>query len=111
MRVEITFEEDAHAAISDRTCDQLWAIESDWNRLAAEAYWQRATSGSDLTIFRHQSIAELLPTVLEHHPDCDILVVRGVEATHREAWNAARSHGFEPLRHARGILRFGRRSK
>ncbi len=109
MRVEITFEEDALDSITNRTCDELWAIESESNRGAAESYWRDSPGAGGLTIFQRQGITELLPVVLEHHPDCDSLVVRGLEAHDRAAWDAARSFGFEPLRHGRRILRFGRR--
>jgi hypothetical protein len=32
-----------------------------------------------------------------------------LEAHDREAWDTAQRHGFDPLRHGRRILRFGRR--
>jgi hypothetical protein len=109
MRVVITFEDDAQIVISEPTADHVWAIESESNRSAAETRWTPVhPKGGGVTIFSRQSLSDLLPTVLEHHPNCQILEVRGVEVQ-RDIWEELRLHRFVPLRQSPGVLRAGRR--
>ena len=55
----------------------MWAIDASANRSAAESRWtDESYKGFEVTVFNAQPFGGLLPTVLEHHPDCDTLEVR-----------------------------------
>jgi hypothetical protein len=109
MRVLITFEQDASAEIANPTADCVWAIDTPANRSAAESRWRdESYEGFEVTVFNAQPLSALLPTVLEHHPDCETLEVRQAEAG-PDVWNELDRHQFVPLRQSRGVLRAGRR--
>lgn len=109
MRVLITFEQDASADIADPSAGCIWAIDTPANRSAAESRWgEQSYRGFEVTVFKPQSLTSLIPTVLEHHPDCEILEARQAEVE-GEAWELLRRHHFVPLRQSRGALRAGRR--
>ena len=109
MRVLITFEQDASAEIADPMADCVWAIDTPANRAAAESRWRdESYKGFEVTVFNAQSLTGLLSTVLERHPDCEILEVRQGEAG-GEVWDELGRHQFVPLRQSRGVLRAGRR--
>jgi hypothetical protein len=109
MRVLITFEEDSSAEILDPTADSVWAIESASNREAARQRWSEDSyKGVEVTVFNPRPLTDLLPTVFEHHPDCDILEVRGAGQS-GDVWRELARHDFVPLRQSPGVLRAGRR--
>jgi hypothetical protein len=111
MRVLITYEQDASAEIADPTADCVWAIDTPANRGAAESRWGADSyKGFEVTVFNEQELSELLPTVLEHHPDCETLEVRNAKAG-RDVWEELDRLHFVPLRQSPGVLRAGRRKR
>ena len=95
MRVVVSFEQDSVALLeSERHC-HIWVVESPPNRVAAEARWREEgmSKAAGMTVFDQQSILDLLPTVLEHHPDCGHLQVHGAKLTAR-ARHDLRGSGF-----------------
>ena len=108
MRVLVTFEQDASAAISEHTDDCVWAIDSWRNRRAAEFRWSEGSrNGAEITVFDPQPLLGLIPTVLEHHPDCELLEVRGTECG-SDIWEELERHRFVSLSESPGVLRAGR---
>jgi hypothetical protein len=109
MRVLITFENDASAEISQPTGDLIWAVESAANRAAARLRWsQDSYKSNQVTVFDSQPLVDLLPTVFEHDPACDILEVRGAPAG-RDVWDELQRYEFVPVRQSPGVLRAARR--
>lgn len=67
----------------DRHCD-LWIVDTAVNLLTANEL-KADTAVKTVTTFRDRgnaptNIIMMLPTVLEHHPDCNYIVVRGLAA-------------------------------
>lgn len=56
----------------------VWAVESVANRAAALQRWNQSSGAGDkVTLFDPQALADLVPTVVEHHPHASRIEVRG----------------------------------
>lgn len=60
----------------------VWMVDSADNRQAAQLRRDRLAGGS-VTTFAPQSLADLLPTIEEHHPEWRVLEVVGGERSER----------------------------
>jgi hypothetical protein len=96
MRLVVSFDRDAQVAT---TGDSVWVVESPANRAAAERSWRDeiVRSSGNLTVFEPQDVQDLLPTLLEHHADCDRLSVQGAELT-SETQHQLEAFGFVSFR-------------
>ena len=108
MKVRICFEQDATKTVAQKSGDCVWVIESPANRAAAEVRWtEQSYGGDEVTVFDSQRLANLIPTVLEHHPDCENLEVHGVKVD-QDAWVELRRQDFVLLDESHGVVRVRR---
>ena len=96
--VVISFADDSAAVILNERNAAVWAVESVANRAAASQRWSESSSGADeVTLFDPQALADLVPTVCEHHPQAIRIEVRGGLLT-KEAREEFESCGFTSVR-------------
>lgn len=65
----------------DQHCD-LWIVDTPANLLTADAL-RASTLAKSVTTFRDRgnatmNVIVMLPTILDHHPDCTRIIVKGV---------------------------------
>ena len=81
MRVLLSFDSDATPAITAREMVDSWVVDSAVNREIAQRHWSRPSTPT-LSLFDPQTLADILPTVLEHHPNCAELELHGLTMTY-----------------------------